>query len=279
RLPLREAAWAPVAAGGATGAALLDAAPAGPWRPLPDLAQVNGATLMQVKPDPGQALRLRARLHLERESEVWLRLRADWWAEARLDGRPLLRLERTQGGSATRLHWASARLAAGDHQVELALVSGSAGFRCALVAGLGAEPPLGQEREWDEDPTAGVVVDDPAAQVLARHPSGRPAVVAVEHGDWTAVHVAAWSLPAALINRLVRRAGGWVACPADAAVVAAGSGVLMVHALRDGPLDLALPASAALQPLDGGAPLPAAAAHRLDLRRGQTGLWWLGDGR
>lgn len=279
RLVLHDAAWAPVAAAGATGAALLEAAPAAAWKPLADLAQVNGAALMQVKPDPGQALRLRARLHLERDTEVWLRLRADWWAEVRLDGRTLLRLDRAQGGSPGRLHWASTRLAAGDHRLEAALVSGSAGFRCGLAAGLGAEPPLGQEREWVEDPTAGVVVDDPAAEVLARHPSGRPAVVAVDHGDWTAVHVAAWSLPAALINRLVRRAGGWVACPADAAVVAAGSGVLMVHALRDGPLDLALPASAALHPLDGGSPLPAAASHRLDLRRGQTGLWWLGEGR
>ena len=90
------------------------------------------------------------------------------------------------------------------HRLEARLVSGSGGFRCALAAGLGAELPLGQEREWDEDAGAGVVVDDPAARILARHPSGRPAVVAVDHGDWTAVHMAAWSIPAATINRLVQ---------------------------------------------------------------------------
>lgn len=282
RLPLTDAAWAPAIADGTTGAERLDAMVvpgAADWRPLADLAQINGAALMQVKPDPGQALHLRAQLRLDRDADVWVRLRADWWAEVRVDGRQLLRLDRTQGGSAGRMFWASVRLPAGVHQLAVRLVSGSAGFRCAVAAGLGAEPPAGQEREWDEDPTAGVVVDDPAAQVLARHPSGRPAVVAVDHGTWTAVHVAAWSIPAPLINHLVRRAGGWAACPADAAVVAAGSGVLMVHALRDGPIDLILPAAAGLRPLAGGATLPAAATHRLDLRRGQTGLWWLGEGR
>lgn len=281
RLALLDPAWAPAAADGTAGAALLDAMvpPADGWRTLPDIAQVNGATLMQVKPDPARALHLRAQLRLERESDVWLRLRADWWAEARVDGRPLLRLDRTQGGSAARPVWAATRLAAGSHRLEVRLVSGSGGFRCALAAGLGAEPPLGQEREWDEDAGAGVVVDDPAARILARHPSGRPAVVAVDHGDWTAVHVAAWSIPAATINRLVRQAGGWTACPADAAVVAAGSGVLMLHALRDGPLQLSLPAGLALEPLDGSEPMPAASSHRLDLRRGQTGLWWLGGRR
>jgi hypothetical protein len=276
-LALAEVAWAPVPASAATGAALLAAMPevaAEAWQALPNLDQVDGAALLGVAPANQHALRLRARLHLDAARTVTVRLSADWWADVAVDGVTVAAITRQNVGVPDRPAWGTVALPAGDHRIEARLVSGAGGFRCSIRFLDVQEPPLGQLQDWIEDPQAALTVTDPAATVLARYPSGRPSLAIVDHGSWRAVFAGSWTLAAPLINRLAREAGGWTPCPPDVAVVAAGSGVLMLHALRDGPCTLVLPEPLALTPVDGGAARPAAVEHRLDLRRGETSLWW-----
>ena len=276
-VPLMDLEWAAVDSAGHRGPALLAADPpaTGPWQPLAR-ATCDGTALLGGAPGEDRALRWRGTFTLDRPTTVALSVFADWWFTATIDGHPVLAVERTAGGSATRLVSASCALSAGPHRIAALLVSGSAGFRASLALHRGARPPAERSQVLDPDPQAGLWIDDSRARISAWYPDGRPAVGEVDHGDWRAVFVGTWTLGRELLAQYAAAAGAWCVCPPGLAVVHAGPDQLTVHALVDGDLPLTFPRAIALEEIpDAGLRLPAATVQHLTLRRGETRVFRL----
>lgn len=270
---LTDTAWALVGATGRQGGALLaDMPPAVAWNPVPDLAMVDGPTLAGGVPGEGRGLRVRGSFTLAEAGVVSLQVRSDWWSTITIDGRPVVVVDRAvPGGSPEQPVWGRVALAAGVHQLEGQVVSGSNGFRLGLSLTRG-EPPLGRLQTFDDD-AQGVAVIDPRATVHGRYRDGTAAFAVVDHGTWRSVFVGSWTLSAALLNRFAAEAGAWTACPAGAAVVSRGGDLLVIHALVDGPIEITLPQAAALQPIGPGEASAAAVRHAITIRRGETRLF------
>jgi hypothetical protein len=271
-MALADTAWAPVGPSALRGVDLLaDMPSATTWNPIPDLAAVDGIALAGGTPDDDRGLRIRATFTLAEAGPVSVRVQSDWWSVIEINGQPVVVIDRITPGSADRPVWGKVNLTAGTHRLEGRVVSGSAGFRLGIALNLG-EPSIGQLQAYDED-ALGITVVDPRATVHGRYRDGKVAFATVDHGTWRSVFVGSWTLASGLVNQLAADAGAWVACPSGLAVVSRGGDLLVVHALRDGPIPITLPTPAALEPIGPGAASATSRSHDLDMRRGETRLY------
>jgi hypothetical protein len=114
-----------------------------------------------------------------------------------------------------------------------------------LVQGLG-------EGYGDGRPSKPAVVgDDPAAEVLATLPDGRPGLLMRKYSTWTAVWSAAPALPAGLLARLAEQAGAhrYITTPD---VVWASRDLLAVSVDEPGERTIRLPAKRVVDDLYAG---------------------------
>ncbi len=129
----------------------------------------------------------------------------------------------------------------------------------------------------DKEVTPMLYADDPRAEVLGwLERQYYPALVRRRHDGWTALWSAVPGVPAPLLGRLAEAAGVHRYLT-DGSQVMANAGLLAVHAAGDGPRRLRLPHPRRLVDALSGTDWGTVSELALDLRRGDTRIWHVGE--
>jgi hypothetical protein len=137
----------------------------------------------------------------------------------------------------------------------------------------------GRRTTWGTDKEIAPLLhaDDPQAEPLGwLERQYLPCLVRKPQADWTAWWSGVPGLPADLLGRIAGEAGVHRYCT-DGSQVMVSSGLLAVHPIGDGPLELRLPGPRRLRDAFDGKDLGMTDCIRIHTRRGDTRIWHLED--
>ena len=225
---------------------------------------------------------IRCRFSLEKDDTVNFYGGADYYAKFYLNGEEILDLSRQSASPQKFATLVTRRLARGDYEILIRLVSGSGGFWASMQMDAGGEPreySAAAYFNFDTQEQIARGVDDASATVLATYPGTQIAGAAVkDHGNYRTMFIGSSVLSRYLINAIASYAGAWVVTKPNAAVVSASDSLLMIHAFKTGTLPVTMKKPSSLAEYEPGARTFARSArHEIMVKAGNTYLFRIKD--